>query len=219
MMWADPATTVSATDFDALAHEHRVLVTQYGHAQTRCSERMALQAAEIERLQAQAMRLHAAVIIRDTALAFACEDRATLEASIPDLPTRVKLAHRVEALKARVQILMRERLQGQRRPVSLPQAVADAMPTDQPVIPAYPISADSEDLNSLEASLVAADLVICQTGCLSHGAYWRVQANCKRTGKACVLVEQPEALRIVRIHRTPQNEVAAANLSIGSEEV
>jgi hypothetical protein len=54
---------------------------------------------------------------------------------------------------------------------------------------------------ALEASLVAADLVICQTGCLSHGEYWRVQDHCKRTGKTCVLVEQPEAVRIVRIHR------------------
>jgi hypothetical protein len=34
---------------------------------------------------------------------------------------------------------------------------------------------------------------------MSHGAYWRVQDHCKRTGKACVLVEQPDALRIVRI--------------------
>ena len=55
---------------------------------------------------------------------------------------------------------------------------------------------------ALEASLVAADLVICQTGCLSHGEYWRVQDHCKRTGKTCVLVAQPEAVRIVRIHRT-----------------
>ena len=56
----------------------------------------------------------------------------------------------------------------------------------------------------LEASLVAADLVICQTGCLSHGEYWRVQDHCKRTGKTCVLVEQPEAVRIVRIHKVVQ---------------
>ena len=43
--------------------------------------------------------------------------------------------------------------------------------------------------------------MICQTGCLSHGEYWRVQDHCQRTGKTCVLVEQPDALRIVRIHR------------------
>ena len=69
-----------------------------------------------------------------------------------------------------------------------------------------------EDLDSLEASLVAADLVICQTGCLSHGAYWRVHDHCKRTGKACVLVDQPDAVRIVRIvriHKPPACGTAA----------
>ncbi|MEK8051369.1 DUF2325 domain-containing protein [Ideonella sp. DXS22W] len=42
----------------------------------------------------------------------------------------------------------------------------------------------------LEACLAAADLVICQTGCISHDAYWRVKSHCKRTGKPCLFVEQ-----------------------------
>lgn len=41
----------------------------------------------------------------------------------------------------------------------------------------------------LDASLAAADLVICQTGCLSHNAYWLVKEHCKRTGKRCVYLE------------------------------
>ena len=61
--------------------------------------------------------------------------------------------------------------------------------------------ARSADARGLEASLSMADLVICQTGCLGHGAYWRVQDHCKRTGKTCVLVEQPDAVRIVRVQR------------------
>lgn len=44
---------------------------------------------------------------------------------------------------------------------------------------------------ALEPSLAAADLVICQTGCISHDAYWRVKDHCKRTGKRCVFVENP----------------------------
>ena len=56
------------------------------------------------------------------------------------------------------------------------------------------------DAEWLEHSLRCADLVICQTGCASHGAFWRVEDHCKRTGKTCVLVEQPGALRIVRVH-------------------
>jgi hypothetical protein len=43
----------------------------------------------------------------------------------------------------------------------------------------------------LDATLAAADLVICQTGCISHDAYWRVKDHCKRTGKRCVFVENP----------------------------
>ena len=39
----------------------------------------------------------------------------------------------------------------------------------------------------LSAHLVAADLVICQTGCVSHGGYWREDDQCRRTGKGCVL--------------------------------
>ena len=54
----------------------------------------------------------------------------------------------------------------------------------------------------LEASLEAADLVICQTGCMSHGDYWRVQDHCKRTGKLCMQVDQPDGVQIVRIHRS-----------------
>jgi hypothetical protein len=60
---------------------------------------------------------------------------------------------------------------------------------------------DEHDPATLDESLQTADLVICQTGCLSHGDYWRVRDHCRRTGKTCVMVEQPEALRIVRLQR------------------
>ena len=122
----------TSREFERLADEHRVLMGQYGRVQTRCSQLVKAQAIEIAALSARAMRLQAAVIVRDSALAWAREDR--------------------DGYLAR-----------------------------------------------LEASLVAADLVICQTGCLSHGAYWRVQDHCRRTGKACVLVEQPDAVRTVHI--------------------
>lgn len=184
----------SASDFDQLAHEHVALMRDYASVQVRCSEQLRRQALEVERLSAQAMRLRAAVIVRDTALAWAHEDRVVLEAAIPGLPRRLRLARRVEALLARIQDLMRERLHWEReklRPAA-PSHAGDA-PGDA--------LARTGDPEGLEASLRAADLVICQTGCLSHGAYWRVQDHCKRTGKACLLVEEPEALRIVHIHR------------------
>ena len=40
--------------------------------------------------------------------------------------------------------------------------------------------------------------MICQTGCVSHNAYWRVKDHCKRTGKRCVFVETPSAAGLQR---------------------
>lgn len=54
------------------------------------------------------------------------------------------------------------------------------------------------NLARLEASIAAADLVICQTGCISHNAYWRVKDSCKRTGKQCLFVENPSASTLSR---------------------
>ncbi|MEQ1602767.1 MAG: DUF2325 domain-containing protein [Methylophilaceae bacterium] len=48
-----------------------------------------------------------------------------------------------------------------------------------------------ENINRLKSVLAAADAVICQTGCISHNAYWRVKEQCKRTGKACSFVANP----------------------------
>lgn len=50
----------------------------------------------------------------------------------------------------------------------------------------------------LDTSLAAADLVICQTGCISHNAYWRVKDFCKRTGKRCVFVANPSVSSLAR---------------------
>lgn len=51
---------------------------------------------------------------------------------------------------------------------------------------------------ALDSVLAAADLVICQTGCISHNAYWRVKDFCKRTGKQCVFVENSSTSSLTR---------------------
>lgn len=188
---------IAEHDFEQLAREHHALMRDYGRAQARCSAQLRAQAREIDRLQAEAMRLRADVILRETALAWAREDRAALEQAIPGLPRRVTLARRVDALLARIQDLMRERLRAE------PRSAAAA---PGPAAAAVPGQAEPD---ALEASLRAADLVICQTGCLSHGAFWRVQDHCKRAGKACVMVERPEAVRIVGIHAAPSGDSRA----------
>ena len=50
---------------------------------------------------------------------------------------------------------------------------------------------EHDNVTALDTTLAAADLVICQTGCISHDAYWRVKDHCKRTGKRCVFVDNP----------------------------
>lgn len=222
---------------NSLHREHAALLVAYGQAQARCSRLLSAQAQRIQCLEAEVFTLRAAVIQRDTALAWAREDRAALEGAIPGLPRRVALARRVAQLMERVQNLMRERLAWQDR-----AAQARAHPLDsaaEPPVPAAVIAAatlreksvlcvgedamalmltrkvvemaggrylghcggESTDGDTLEASLVAADLVICQTGCVSHGAYWRVKDHCTRTGKQCVLVDKPEALTALGLAR------------------
>lgn len=46
-----------------------------------------------------------------------------------------------------------------------------------------------ESLQRIDSVVAAADVVICQAGCISHNAYWRVKEHCKRTGKRCVFVK------------------------------
>lgn len=46
-----------------------------------------------------------------------------------------------------------------------------------------------ESLHRIDGVLAAADIVICQAGCISHNAYWRVKDLCKRTGKPCMFVK------------------------------
>ncbi|MCA0243161.1 MAG: DUF2325 domain-containing protein [Proteobacteria bacterium] len=68
----------------------------------------------------------------------------------------------------------------------------------------------SEDSpHKLDATLAAADLVICQTGCVSHDAYWRVKDHCKRTGKRCVFVEAPSRAALERALAAAATEVDA----------
>lgn len=55
-----------------------------------------------------------------------------------------------------------------------------------------------DNVRQLETTLAAADLVICQTGCISHQAYWRVKDYCKRHGKRCVFVDNPSISSLAR---------------------
>ncbi|KGD86922.1 hypothetical protein JL37_28875 [Achromobacter sp. RTa] len=224
----------SFSDTHDLRREHAALLAAYGQAQSHCSRLLAAQSARVLYLEEENMRLRAALIVRDTALAWAREDHKALEVSIPGLPRRVALARTVTQLMERVQALMRERLAWQGRGSGERKAAPSPSPAGRPAVPVAIAlrrksvlcvgedamalaltrkvvemaggrylghSGGGADGDTLEASLVEADLVICQTGCVSHGAYWRVKDHCARTGKQCVLVDKPEALNTLRLER------------------
>jgi hypothetical protein len=48
-----------------------------------------------------------------------------------------------------------------------------------------------ESLHRIDAIVAGADAVVCQAGCVSHAAYYRLKDACKRLGKPCVFVQSP----------------------------
>ncbi|MBI5898841.1 MAG: DUF2325 domain-containing protein [Rhodocyclales bacterium] len=48
-----------------------------------------------------------------------------------------------------------------------------------------------EHLHRIDAAIANADAVVCQTGCVSHAAYWRMKEACKKLGKPCVFIQSP----------------------------
>lgn len=181
-----------------------VLCRQLGEAQQRCSAAVAAQAAEIDALRSEVVRLRGALVVRGTQLAMAREALEQAHAATPGLLRRRAMAQHIRALAERIATLTREclrwRLAAQQGPVQSPlplQAPAQSpLPSTVPfALQAVPSAAHplQDSVSALDASLAAADLVICQTGCISHDDYWRVQDHCRRTGKPCILVDQPLA--------------------------
>lgn len=154
----------------SLPQEFLALCRQLGDAQQRCSTAMQAQARQIEALTAEVVRLRGAVIVRDTHLALARDELEQLRAASPGLPRRQAMARHIGLLAERITTLSRECLRWRH-------------------------AARQDGGAGLGASLAAADLVICQTGCISHDDYWRVQDHCRRTGKPCILVDQPLTVR------------------------
>ena len=93
--------------------------------------------------------------------------------------------HAQQTLQAEIQAL-----QALLQPLSLSQ------PAPQP--------ASTCDLHTFSER--ATELLICQTGCVEHNDHWRHDDSCKRTGKACVLALQPNALEMLHAHRVDASE-------------
>jgi len=192
------------------------------------------------------MQARAAVIAKDSRIAFLTQDLETLQASIPQLEDKQRLQKRVDQMTIRQTELEAQNAELRRKVAAADRAAAERvaaglalleMPTseDKPALQAQPITLHlhhkvvlcvggrsgnlanyrdvvervggrfthhdggvEDNVSVLDANLAAADLVICQTGCISHNAYWRVKDFCKRTGKQCVFVENPSASSLER---------------------
>jgi len=219
-----------ATSHRQLGQEHLALVRQYAQVQRRCSDLLQAQAAEIARLQAEQMRLHARLVIRDTALMWAQQDMASMQDMHPGLERRRTLLRRIGDLMQQVQHLVRER-NLRRMGQGYAAVTAPDMSSFDAAVPAasqasaqgqvecdpsvledeasmvseagtsHRLVAESRDLHDEHLfieSLAAADMVICQTGCVSQGDYWRVQDHCRRTGKMCVMIESGKPIHVLR---------------------
>jgi len=176
-------------------------------------------------LEAQVMQLRANVITKETALAWLRDELDAMRAAIPDLAKRLALAQRVAELEARVVDLLRaqsspdqraqrsQRGQRAQRNEGFLAEASQALRAKEEVVlwvarnraaewtehaldrRGRVMHSDGSDASSLEAGLADAELVVCQTGCVTHQAWWRVKDFCTRTGKQCVLVDRPDALR------------------------
>ncbi|WP_395317434.1 DUF2325 domain-containing protein [Variovorax sp. UC74_104] len=188
--------------------EHAVLLRAYARVQERCSRLLVEQAALVERLEAQIVRLRGALVARDSAIAIVREELAARALAGGALPKRLSALlspgskrHLAVPPQSQAPADLREKAVlciGHEEEAQTPSLARQLVEIAGGRYLHHDGGDGAADDPALEASLRAADLVICQTGCVSHGAYWRVQDHCRRTGKPCVLVGEPQPMMFVR---------------------
>ncbi len=222
---AGQAARVELARFEALIDENAVLTRVLADAQARCSALMAEHARERQAWQAETATLRGRVQALQQALQQALD--TTPAPRPPSREERLAAHESQQARLVPVMPLMPAPAVPAvpaLRPVPPQSEAATAAPLavlDQrkvlcvggrtASVPVYRRLVEAsggrflhhdggaeDKLGQLDATLAAADLVICQAGCVSHNAYWRVKDHCKRTGKRCVFVETPSAAGLQR---------------------
>ena len=157
------------------------------------AERRAL-ADQLAARDDQLLALHGQLMVRDTALELLREELAELRRQVPGLAGRQELVRLLDIQAERIVALERERNAALWRAEreSLRAREAAAGPGTVAILSADLVAALPGEAQLTEA-LAAADLVLCQTGCLSHDDYWRVQDYCARSGKRCLLLAKEDA--------------------------
>jgi hypothetical protein len=221
--------------FNAIVADNSRLEREVVRLQERCNALTQEKALDAERHEQLVMTARAATIAREGDVVALRAELARLQASVPDLDTRERMAERIAQLEAREQSLRTQVAELKTLRAVVPDTEAAPAPAAEPVavpvampvrlhnravlcvggrsssVPIYRTMIERvgaqfahhdgglEDSSSqLDASLAAADLVICQTGCISHSAYWRVKDHCKRHGKRCVFVDNPSVSSLAR---------------------
>ncbi len=189
---AGAAIRVDAGRFNELIKENGVLARELGRAQERCTRVIAEKAAEVEHFQAQLVQQRAIAIGKDSRIAFLVQDMEELKAVL----TTQRQGD--TARESPVTFHLKEKtvlcVGGRNGNVANYREVIEKAGGHF----AHHDGGLEDSHAVLDSVLVAADLVICQTGCISHNAYWRVKDFCKRTGKQCVFVENPSTSSLTR---------------------
>ena len=134
------------------------------------------------------------------------------ERPAPPAPAPIRVAAAPQACAPQSQSQSQPQPQPQPQPQSKPMLAADALRSTSVLcvggrngqVPQYRELVErhggrfahhdggiEDSAHRLDAELAAADAVLCQSGCLSHNAYARVKAHCKRSGKPCVYLDKP----------------------------
>ncbi len=214
---ADAAIFPAGPGHSAPPCEHSVLLRYLGQVQQRVGRQFEELRAEVRsELQAelqtehdaerraladqlaarddQLLALRGQLMVRDTALELLREEMAELRHQVPGLAGRQELVRLLDIQAERIVALERERNAALWRAEreSLRAREAAAGPGTVAILSADLVAALPDEAQLTEA-LAAADLVLCQTGCLSHDDYWRVQDYCARSGKRCLLLAKENA--------------------------
>ena len=237
----------------ALQQYNAHLSSELMQLKQRSSAQLLEKLLEIDQRNAQLMQARELAIGRDGVIAALRLDLAQLQASVPGLESRTRLAQRVSRMEQRMeqreQALKLQIVELKQAPAvgveaALPTAATAATAVRTPARTPTPIrlldqsvlcvggrsgnvatyralverggaqfahhdGGLEDNVKLLDASLAAADLVICQTGCISHGAYWRVKDHCKRTGKRCVFIDNPSISSLARGLQLVEDEAGA----------
>jgi len=220
--------------YNALVADNARLMRELMRAQSRCQSLQQEKTEMAERHEQQLMAARAAGIAKDTDIFQLRHALARLQAEVPELDERKRLANRLAQMEEReaglkAQLAALKAARPVEPPAPAPGVIEEAVPApvEIPVmlvnrsvlcvggrsgsVPVYRNVVErvgaqfahhdgglEDSAGQLDASLAAADLVICQTGCISHHAYWRVKDHCKRTGKRCIFIDNPSVSSLVR---------------------